>query len=71
MTFDSRLGRPAALVDRAHQVEQDFLALAAHDDVDPGRLGEHLLEHEGAMDAAQHGDVAGTSLAIFSRRSAL
>ena len=50
------LVRPAALVDAAHQIQGDGLALAAHDDIDPGRLAEHLLVHEGAVDAAEHGD---------------
>jgi len=51
-----RVAQPAAVVDRSHQVEEHLLALAAHHGVDPGRFLQHLLVHEGAMDAAEHGD---------------
>ncbi len=44
----------AALVDGADQVDDDLLALAAHDHVDLRRLRQHLLVHEGRMHAAQH-----------------
>jgi hypothetical protein len=55
LIFAAVLG-PAALVDGADQLDEDLLALAAHDDVDPGRLGKHLLEHEGRMHAAEDAD---------------
>jgi hypothetical protein len=62
---------PAPLGDGADQFDEDLLALAAHDDVDPGRFAQHLLVHEGGVDAAQHPDASGTtSLAICSTRSA-
>ena len=41
-------------VDGADEFDQN-LAFAAHDNVDPG-LGQHLLVHEGGMDAADHRD---------------
>jgi hypothetical protein len=53
---------PAAVVDRAHEVQEHLLALAAHHGVDPRRLGQHLRVHEGAVDAAQHGDDVGVHL---------
>ena len=34
-------------------LDENLLALPAHDDVDPRRLGKDLLEHEGRVDAAQ------------------
>jgi hypothetical protein len=46
------VGGPAAVTDRFGQGDHDLFALAADDDVDPGRLGQDLLEHEGGMDAA-------------------
>ena len=48
------IGGPAAILDRQHQFGQDFLALATHDHIDPRRLGQDLLEHEGGMNAAHH-----------------
>jgi len=51
----ARLG-PAPLIDTAHQIQGDGLALAAHDGVDPGRLLEDLLVHEGTVDTPEHGD---------------
>ena len=50
------VARPAAVVDGAHEVQEHLLALAAHHGVDPRRLLQHLRVHEGAVDAAQHGD---------------
>ncbi len=49
-----RVARPAAVVDRTHQVQEHLFALAAHDGVDPRRLLQHLRVHEGAVDAAEH-----------------
>ncbi len=46
-------GRPTALRDCLNEVDENLLALPAHDDVDPRRLGKDLLEHEGRVDAAQ------------------
>jgi hypothetical protein len=40
----------------AHEVQEHLLAFAAHHGVDPGRFLQHLRVHEGAVDAAQHGD---------------
>jgi hypothetical protein len=45
---------PAAPIHRTDQFHEDLLALAAHDGVDPGRLGQDLLVHEGRMHAAEH-----------------
>jgi hypothetical protein len=50
------VARPAAVVHRLHEVQEDLLALAAHDGVDPRRLLQHLRIHEGGVDAAEHGD---------------
>ncbi len=44
----------AALVHRAHEVDEDLLALAAHDHVDVGSFREDLLVHEGRVDPAQN-----------------
>ena len=52
--YRSAISGPAAFIDSAHEIDEDFLALAAHDHVDPRRFAQHLLEHEGGMDAAQH-----------------
>jgi hypothetical protein len=41
---------------RRDEVQEHLLAFAAHDGVDPGRFLQHLRVHEGAVDAAQHGD---------------
>jgi hypothetical protein len=49
-----RLSGPVALGDGIDQVDEDLLALAAHDHVDPRRFGKHLLVHEGGVDAAEH-----------------
>ncbi|MDZ7629934.1 MAG: hypothetical protein U5K74_00915 [Gemmatimonadaceae bacterium] len=57
--ISSRIGRQLLLVIGADQVDDDLLAFAAHDVVDPRRLGEHLPVHEGAVDAAEHGDGVG------------
>ena len=48
--------RPALFCDGAHEVREDLLAFAAHDDIDPRRFGQHLLVHEGRVDAAQHAE---------------
>ncbi len=45
--------------DRLHQFDDDLLALAAHDVVDPWRFAQHLGVHERRMDTAQDGDRAG------------
>ena len=49
-------GGPLAGVDRAYQLAKNFFALAAHDNVDPGRLREHLLVHKGGVNPAEHTD---------------
>jgi hypothetical protein len=48
------LRRPAPVFERTKQVHKNLLTLAADDRVDPGRLGQDLLVHEGGMDAAEH-----------------
>ena len=49
-------GGPALLVDGADEVDEDLLAFAPHDGVNPRRFAQHLIVHEGCVDAAQHGD---------------
>jgi hypothetical protein len=49
----SAVFRPPLLVDCPHQLNDDFLAFAAHDDVHPGRLAQDLLVHEGGVDTAE------------------
>jgi hypothetical protein len=66
------LPRASGLRDRADQLAEDLLALAADDDIDPRRFGKNLLVHEGGVDAAEHPERIGhTSLAILSTLSAL
>ena len=50
------LAQIRAVVDRPHQLDDDLLAFAAHDVVDPRRFGQHLRVHEGRVNAAQHRD---------------
>jgi pimeloyl-ACP methyl ester carboxylesterase len=45
-----------------HHVDEDFLALAAYDEVDPGRLAQDLLVHERGVDAAEHAQGLGRVL---------
>ena len=51
-----------AVVDGVEQVDDDPLAFAAHDVVDPGGLGQHLSVHEGRVNPAQHGHALGARL---------
>jgi hypothetical protein len=54
--------QPLARIDRADDFYEDFFAFAARDRVDPGRFREHLLEHEGGVDAPQDRNGVGTLL---------
>lgn len=47
---------PAFLVNGPDEVDENLLAFPTHDGVDPRRLAEDLILHEGRMDAAQNGD---------------
>jgi hypothetical protein len=53
---------PAPLGDGTDQFAEDFLALAADDDIDPGGFRKNLLVHEGGVDAAKHPDRIGYHL---------
>ena len=67
---------PTLRNDGPDHFDEDLLALAAHDGVDPGRFAQHLLEHEGRVDAAEQrhdvrvrllGDLEG-ALGLVDRR---
>ena len=53
--------QPGALIDRANGVHENRLTLAAHNGIDPGRFGKHLLIHERGVDAAEKRHRAGVS----------
>ena len=48
--------RPLVVVDCADQLLEDLFAFAADDHVDPRRLREHLLVHEGGVHPAENSD---------------
>jgi hypothetical protein len=54
--------RQCAVGDGAHHLDDDLLALAADDQVDPGGFAQDLLVHEGGVDAAEHRDAIGQHL---------
>ena len=51
--------QPGALLNRANGVHENRLSLAAHNGIDPGCFGKHLLIHERGVDAAEKRHRAG------------